>query len=55
MSLIHYAQFTCWTSIVLLLWGMITKLIEQSFTSWFAFGFFLGVVLMLGIISWNKQ
>lgn len=55
MSLIHYAQFTCWTSIVLILWGEITKILESSPVVWLTFVFFLIVSILLGLISWNKQ
>jgi len=40
LDLGKYTLFSCWTSIVLILWGMITKVIQPTWISWFSLGFF---------------
>lgn len=39
---------TSWISIVLILWGLVMKVIESNFISWFAFFFFI----VVGILAW---
>lgn len=46
-SMLSYVRFACFTSIVILLWGLASGLLQPSFVTWFAFAFFC----ILGIFS----
>jgi hypothetical protein len=49
MKIGNFMQFTCWVSLFLLVWMMVTKTIRvDDFATWFAFAFFL----ISGIIAW---
>lgn len=45
---------TSWTSVLILLWGMITELIESSFVSWFAFVFFIVTPILVYASNYRK-
>lgn len=54
ISISHYVKFTCWTSIVLILWGVIAGVIESKLTTWFAFVFFCAVGVLAIATTWEK-
>lgn len=44
----QYVGITCWTSITLILWALISELVQPSFVVWFAFSFFC----FIGLAAW---
>ena len=40
MKISQIVAVTSWCSVVLILWGLVAKIFESSFVTWFAFGFF---------------
>lgn len=49
MDIGQYVKITCWISITLILWTLISGLIQSSLVVWFAFAFFCFV----GIVSYS--
>lgn len=49
MNLSHYTKFTCWTSIVAILWLRVFDLIPNNATVWGAFLFFC----VVGVIAYS--
>lgn len=49
-----YVKFTCWTSITLILWGVIAGVIVSKATTWFAFVFFCVVGILAIATTWEK-
>lgn len=55
ISISYYVKFTCWTSIVLILWGVIAGIIQSKPTTWFAFVFFCAVGILTMAATWEKK
>lgn len=45
----HYVKFTCWTSIVAILWGWIVGVFQPDLQTICAFAFFC----LIGICAWG--
>lgn len=50
-----YVKFTCWTSITLILWGVIAGIIQSKPTTWFAFVFFSVVGILTMAATWDVK
>lgn len=50
-----YVKFTCWTSIALILWGVITGVIQSKVETWFAFVFFCVVGVLTMAATWEVK
>lgn len=55
MKISQIVAVTSWCSVVLILWGMVTKVFESSFVTWFAFMFFLMAFLVSASLLRNTQ
>lgn len=51
MNLSHYFKFTCWTSIVALLWLRVFGIIPNDLSTWLAFLFFC----IVGVIAYSMD
>jgi F0F1-type ATP synthase assembly protein I len=49
MNINHYIKFTCWTSIVIIIWGLVADFIDSKPETWAALIFFL----LMGLIAWS--
>lgn len=50
-----YVKFTCWTSVTLILWGVIAGVIQSKFETWFAFVFFCVVGVLTMAATWDVK
>ena len=53
--IVKYIKFSCWTSILLLLWGVVLGVLKDSVTTWCAFAFFCLVSLGVWAMNIDKK